>query len=93
MWTTWKPPDYSKDPEVDPPYYEYYNNYTVNFWGTSGATPLVSGVAALKWAQCPDWTNQEIRDYLNKSAWDLGDEGRDKWYGYGRVDVLRAVGP
>jgi subtilisin family serine protease len=68
MWTTWKPPDYSKDPEVDPPYYEYYNNYTVNFWGTSGATPLVSGVAALKWAQCPDWTNQEIRDYLNKSA-------------------------
>jgi subtilisin family serine protease len=97
--TTKKPPDYSVDPE-DPqgPGYYYYDLYTdqggyLSFNGTSAAAPIVSGVAALKWAQCPDWTNQEIRDYLNKSAWDLGDEGRDIYYGYGRVDAYRAVGP
>jgi len=88
--------DYPHDPEEQgyPEGYRYYNRYVgFPFWGTSAAAPVVSGVAALKWAQCPNWTNQQIRDFLNKSAWDLGTEGRDDYYGFGRVDALRALGP
>lgn len=95
--TTKEPPHYNWDPEEHggwPWGYEFYNLYTeyTAFNGTSAAAPIVSGVAALKWAQCPNWTNQQIRDYLNKSAWDIGGDGHDIYYGHGRVDALRALG-
>ena len=60
--------------------YEFYS-------GTSMATPHVAGVAALAKSLHPDYTNQEIRDLLRRTADDLGDPGKDIYYGYGRVDA------
>jgi len=57
------------------------------FDGTSAATPIVAGVAALAKALHPDYTNQQIRELLRQSADDLGPLGKDKYYGYGLVDA------
>lgn len=59
--------------------------------GTSMATPVVAGVAALVWARQPSLTNVELRQLLAESAVDLGAPGRDDLYGWGRVDAVRAL--
>jgi subtilisin len=71
--------------------------------GTSAAAPHVAGVAALIKATderlwYPDitngdsiWTNDEIRKVLDTTAVDLGPQGKDSEYGYGRVDAANAV--
>ena len=61
------------------------------FDGTSAATPIVSGVAALLWSRFPTLTNVELRQLLIESAVDLGAPGRDDAFGWGRVDALRAL--
>jgi subtilisin family serine protease len=61
--------------------------------GTSFASPLVSGVAALLLSQYPYLTGMQIRTYLQMRADDLGDEGRDDEFGYGKVDALRTLDP
>ncbi|MFN2196181.1 MAG: S8 family serine peptidase [Anaerolineales bacterium] len=58
--------------------------------GTSMATPHVSGVAALVWSANPGWTNVEIRNALDATAMDLGDPGRDVYYGFGLVQAYDA---
>lgn len=55
--------------------------------GTSMATPHVSGVAALYWAYNPAFTNKQVALLLLLTADDLGSPGRDKYYGFGRVDA------
>jgi serine protease len=60
------------------------------FSGTSMATPHVAGVAALVWANNPSCDNHEIRQALTETAYDLGDPGRDDFYGYGLVQALDA---
>ena len=59
--------------------------------GTSMACPHVSGAAALVWAAYPDWSNDDVRFVLQNTAEDLGNPGRDEWYGYGLVDAAAAV--
>ncbi|UWG96980.1 S8 family serine peptidase [Dehalobacter sp. DCM] len=59
--------------------------------GTSIATPFVSGAAALIWSKYPQLTAQEVKKALFSSAYDLGAEGRDDSYGYGRLDCYRAL--
>lgn len=59
--------------------------------GTSMATPHVAGVAALIWSANPEWTNKEIRKALDKTAWDLGEPGRDIHYGFGLVQAYNAL--
>lgn len=59
--------------------------------GTSMATPHVSGVAALIWAQNPQWTNAQIRRALQMTAQDLGAAGRDTSYGFGLVQAKAAL--
>ena len=61
------------------------------FDGTSDATPIVSGVAALLWSRFPALTNVELRQLLVESAVDLGAPGRDDAFGWGRIDALRAL--
>lgn len=56
--------------------------------GTSMATPIVSGVAALVWARHPDWTAAQVRDALTRTARPLGDRNR---FGAGLVDAKAAV--
>ncbi|MEW5828512.1 MAG: S8 family serine peptidase [Chloroflexota bacterium] len=64
--------------------YEYYD-------GTSMATPHVSAVAALVWSADPTATNQEVRDALAATAYDLGAAGRDVAYGFGLVQAADAI--
>lgn len=63
--------------------------------GTSFATPVVSGVAALALSQDPDMTRAEFSDLLARTAQDRGEPGYDMSYGYGIVNaglLLAALG-
>lgn len=59
--------------------------------GTSMACPHVAGVAALVWAGEPELTKDQVRARLRTTADDLGDPGRDEWYGYGLLDADEAA--
>lgn len=63
----------------------YYND------GTSGAAPLVSGVAALLWSAHPEWSNQRVFLQLTHTADDVSPTGFDIYTGYGRVNAYRAL--
>jgi hypothetical protein len=59
--------------------------------GTSMATPVGSGVAALIWSLHPDFTNTQVIQYLEQSSYDLGAYGEDSVFGWGRVDAEEAL--
>jgi serine protease len=59
--------------------------------GTSMASPHVAGVAALIKSIHRDWGPDEIRQALTDTAVDLGDPGRDDFYGHGLIDAAAAV--
>jgi subtilisin family serine protease len=69
----------------------YLNNWYAWGAGTSQAAPHVSGVAALVWSYESSLTNQELREHLRNTADDLGDPGKDIYYGYGRINAYRAL--
>ncbi len=58
--------------------------------GTSMACPYVSGVAALV-IESGTSSASAVRDQMNSTAEDLGDPGRDTYYGYGLVDAEAAT--
>jgi subtilisin family serine protease len=60
--------------------------------GTSMATPVVAGAAALVWARNPSWKPAQVREALEKTALDLGTAGRDNSYGFGRIRPWMALG-
>ena len=59
--------------------------------GTSIASPFVAGAAALLFSVNPDLTPGEVKDILKQSADDLGALGWDSTYGWGRLNLERAV--
>ncbi|MGB3394132.1 MAG: S8 family serine peptidase [Stenotrophomonas sp.] len=59
--------------------------------GTSYAAPLVSGAAALVWQAFPYFDNNLVRQTLLGTATDLGDPGADAVFGYGLLNVGKAV--
>mgnify|MGYP001051785635 CR=1 FL=1 len=59
--------------------------------GTSMASPHAAALAGLIKSVNPDLTNEEIMDIMRKTAVDLGDKGYDMYFGYGRIDVRRAL--
>nr|WP_244292425.1 autotransporter domain-containing protein [Xanthomonas hyacinthi] len=59
--------------------------------GTSYAAPLVSGAAALVWQAFPYFSNDLLRQTLLGTATDLGTPGVDATFGYGLLDVGKAV--
>jgi len=61
-----------------------------NITGTSASSPHVAGVAALLIASGVT-SNAKVRQILQGTAEDLGPSGWDSWYGYGLVNVARAV--
>jgi subtilisin family serine protease len=59
--------------------------------GTSMATPLVSGLAALLYAHYPHYGDEEVAWAILGHAVDLGSPGRDEYFGWGRIHAYRAV--
>lgn len=69
-----------------------YPNNRVGFAvGTSQATPMVSGIAALILSKYGPMTPSQLKNHIAQTADDLGKPGRDDYYGRGRVNALRAV--
>lgn len=82
-------------------------DYTAYFGGTSSATPVVAGVAALVLSVNPDLTAQEVKQILQKTADKISDRspdpqlglslgtydanGHSQWFGYGKVNAFKAV--
>jgi subtilisin family serine protease len=75
-------------------------DYTSTFSGTSAATPLAAGIAALMLSTNPDLTTAQIRTILRASADKVGGNngltayntnGFNQFYGYGKVDASGAV--
>lgn len=60
--------------------------------GTSMASPVVAGVAALLVEEHPGWTAQQVQDQITSTAKDMGVNGRDPEFGWGVVDAAAAVG-
>ena len=58
---------------------------------TRFAVPHVSGLAALVWSVNPTLTHDEVEEIIKSTAVDLGDPGRDDYFGYGRIDARAAV--
>jgi subtilisin family serine protease len=59
--------------------------------GTSVASAEISGVVALLIERNPALTPADVRRILMSTAKDLGPKGKDRDYGAGLVDALRAV--
>jgi subtilisin family serine protease len=59
--------------------------------GTSMATPHVAGLAALLWAEKPSLKNEEVRQIIRTGAVDLGSVGKDRYFGYGRINAAASM--
>jgi thermitase len=60
--------------------------------GTSMASPVVSGAAAVAWGLHPAETAQQIRARIDAAVDDLGTAGRDPDFGFGRINLCKAAG-
>lgn len=71
--------------------------FTNDFGGTSSATPLVAGLAALMISANPMLTARQVREQLAATAQKIGaasdydGSGHSPKFGYGRIDAARAV--
>ncbi|MFI0792813.1 type VII secretion-associated serine protease mycosin [Micromonospora rubida] len=59
--------------------------------GTSSATAIVAGAAALIRSKYPDLPAAEVAHRLTATAVDKGPPGRDDEYGYGVIDLVAAL--
>ncbi len=82
-------------------------DFTRDFGGTSSATPVVAGVAALVLSANPDLTAKQVRNILQDTADKIVDtdpdpqlgmkagtydnNGHSQWFGYGKVNALKSV--
>ena len=60
--------------------------------GTSMASPHVAGAVGLLLSRNPSLSNTQVRQVLASTATDLGPSGRDSYFGYGRINILAALG-
>ena len=90
-------------PEISAPGYAVHSSIPGNAWanfnGTSMATPHVAGAIALLLSNTSIRDQVEgldkaflIQDLLMGTTEELGERGQDQRYGFGRLDVLRAIG-
>lgn len=68
------------------------DNAVLSLSGTSMASPLVAGVAALLLDDDPTLTPSQVRNTITSTALDLGAAGTDSLYGAGVVDPAAALG-
>ncbi|MFC5450227.1 S8 family peptidase [Paenibacillus aestuarii] len=69
----------------------YPDNQYAALSGTSMASPHVTALAALIRSTNPNLKNTEVYEIMRQSAQDLGDPGKDKYFGFGLIDVVKAV--
>lgn len=69
----------------------YIDNQYAALSGTSMASPHVAALAALVRSANPALKNTEVYDIIRQSTTDLGSAGRDPYFGYGQIDVARAL--
>ncbi|HZG84672.1 S8 family peptidase [Paenibacillus sp.] len=69
----------------------YTDNQYAALSGTSMASPHVAALAALIRSANPALKNTQVYDIMRKSVDDLGTPGRDPYYGYGQINVSRAL--
>lgn len=69
----------------------YPGNQYAALSGTSMASPHVAALAGLIRSINPDLNNEEVMDLMRSSVIDLGDPGYDKYFGYGQIDVYKAL--
>ncbi|HXJ64265.1 MAG TPA: S8 family serine peptidase [Actinomycetota bacterium] len=60
--------------------------------GTSMASPVVAGTAAIVWQLHPTFTARQVRTKLHNSVDDLGTAGKDEFFGFGRINLCLAAG-
>jgi len=70
--------------------YGYTQNYSY-MSGTSMASPMAAGVAALLISQNPTYAPFQVQARMQYLADDLGSAGRDDQFGYGRINAYRAL--
>lgn len=58
---------------------------------TPAAAAQVSGLVALIWSVNPSLTHDQVEAIITSTAVDLGEPGRDDYFGYGRIDAAAAV--
>ncbi|WP_254533378.1 S8 family serine peptidase [Natrinema gelatinilyticum] len=72
-------------------------DYTQTFGGTSSATPLVAGLAALLLSLDPELSSVEVKRILTTTADKIDEDdgeyedGHSPWYGHGRINAQRAT--
>ncbi|MEO0183095.1 MAG: S8 family peptidase [candidate division WOR-3 bacterium] len=71
--------------------YTSNTGYSSGWQGTSMATPILAGVAALLLSKNPNLTVAQIDSIMQFTALDLGAAGKDTMYGAGRVRAKRAI--
>lgn len=72
--------------------YSYFPDGSIgSLSGTSMACSQVAGGAALVWSANPSLTNADIKDIMISTATDIDSPGWDKYYGYGKPNLQKAV--
>jgi type VII secretion-associated serine protease mycosin len=66
------------------------NKYTV-ISGTSSATAIVSGAAALVRSKFPQLSGEDVVHRLTATADDIGPPGRDEECGFGELNIVKAL--
>jgi len=91
--TSWS--NYGTYIDIVAPGESIYTTYTSGGYasvaGTSFASPIAAGVAALIYALNPAFTPDQVEHLIFTTCVDLGAPGEDNLYGYGRVNAAAAV--
>jgi len=93
MWTTDISGDDGCNPnaEHDPPHGDVNGDYYQWSGGTSSATPEVAGLAGLILSVNSNLTSDQVQFIIERTSDDKGDPGRDDYYGWGRINVYKAM--